>query len=185
MGRWGVARALTAAGTAALLLAACAPHKADPRAPLVRLNNARIDGVNYSTVPDALAAERQQWDRLLPELNKVADPVPGRVRIVIPDADRLRPLVLQEDQRRFNRVMAGDALTFEVETRRIQLRGYASVIERTGAFTSSEIVEQNDVRDPDFAGADFLVWYQVRTTNPDYTGTWTGHWEVLHVPAAC
>jgi S1-C subfamily serine protease len=40
------------------------------------------------------------------------------------------------------------------------------------------VVEQNDTRNPDIGTADYLVWYQVRTIQPDNTGAWLAHWQI-------
>jgi S1-C subfamily serine protease len=147
-------------------------------APLSRITNIKINGVDYATPAAALEAKRQANQRTLDTFAKSPEPIKGRARVVVPDRDRLRPLVAQELQQQLKRPVAGDLLEFEVASRQLDLRTFADALDKAGAFETVEVVEQNDVRNPDLGTMDYLVWYQVRTTLPDYTGPWLGHWLV-------
>jgi hypothetical protein len=168
-------------GLAFLLLESCRPPGqplVGGNGPITGVTNIKINGVNYATPAAALDAERQTNDKVVAALTHEADPIKGRARIVLPDHDRLRPLMAQVDQQALKRLVAGDALEFSVSTEQLSLRELADGLVASGAFQEATIAEQNEVLNPDFAGADFLVWYEVRTAFPNNAGPWVGRWQV-------
>jgi S1-C subfamily serine protease len=147
-------------------------------APVSKLKEIKINGVAYSTPAAALEARSAGQQKYLSDLARDADPIQGKARIIIPDADRLRPWVAQTMTRLAKRPVVGEALDFEVQMERLDNRAAAEAIEKSGTFESATIIEQNDVRDPPLGDADYLVWFQVRTLNPDNTGAWIGRWQI-------
>jgi S1-C subfamily serine protease len=164
---------------AALLLQGCKPPTViNSNAPITSISNIKVDGVNYTNEAEALDAQRRGQDKVVDAVPHETDPVKGRVRIVLPDHDRLRPLIAQTEQQALKRVVTGEALEFLTSQGQQNLRQLANSIVRSGAFESAAIVEQNDIVDPAFDGADYLVWFQVRTALPNNTGPWIGAWLV-------
>ena len=166
-------------GIVLLLLQGCkSPMAASNAGPITTINHIKIDGVEYSSQAAALEAQKQANDKRVDNLGHETDPIKGRARIILPDHDRLRPLVAQQDQQVLKRVVTGEALEYLTNLQQLGLRELADSLVRSGAFESATIVEQNDVLDPDFGGADFLVWFQVRTVLPNNAGRWIGTWLV-------
>lgn len=183
------------AALAALVVQSCAQPAAPPPppaaapspppapqavGPATNLTNIRINGVLYPTMDAALAAWRDGEQRPLDGLTRDPDPIKGSALVILPDHDRLRPLVAQEQAIAFKRQVAGAALDFFIEERRASIRAGADTLVRSGTFEKISVVEQNDVANPDMGDADFLVWYQVRTLLPNNTGSWVGLWQVRH-----
>jgi S1-C subfamily serine protease len=156
-------------------LGACAPERqavAPPAAPAAPAVTFTVDGVKYASRAAALAATRQKLGATLDAIPGERDPLSGRARIVVPDRDRLRPLVTQQVKR------AGEILEFALDADHDSLRAMADAVVRVRAFETATAVEQNDTADPDIGDADYLVWYQVRSVSANNTGPWTGGWFV-------
>lgn len=162
------------------LIAGCAPAAAaaDNTTPITTIHDIKINGVDYTSEAAALAARRQNEDKLLAALIREPDPIKGKVRVIVPDRDRLRPLVAHTEQQQFKRPVAGEALEFFVDEAQQNVHELADAVIRSGAFESAIMTEQNDVLTPDIGDADFLIWFQVRTTLPNNTGLWLGQWLV-------
>ncbi len=60
----------------------------------------------------------------------------------------------------------------------MSVHALADALVKSNAFESVSVVEQNDTRNPDMGTADYLVWYQVRTIQPDNSGAWLAHWQI-------
>jgi S1-C subfamily serine protease len=169
-----------------MVLQGCArPPEASPPAsaaaattPLDKVSSIKINGVAYATPAAALEALRQNSAKLVDGLAGEADPLKGRALIVIPDHDRLRPLAAQQGLMLFKRQVIGEALDYNIEMERQNIRVMADALVKSRTFEASTIVEQNDTRNPEIGDADYLVWYQVRTLLADNTGAWIGHWLV-------
>jgi S1-C subfamily serine protease len=137
----------------------------------------KIDGIVYHSAAEALDSWRLGLANKLNGLTLERQPIDGRARIVLPDHNRLRPLVAQK----FivaKQPQTSEALEFWIEQDRLSLRAMADALVKTHAFGGATIIEQNDTRNPDIGDADFLVWYQVRSVAPDNSGPWQGHWLV-------
>lgn len=128
----------------------------------------------------ALAATSRSYAALLPQIQTESEPIGRTVRIVLPDHDRLRPLAAQL----VKPPGSIGAIEFFAERERLELHGIADVLARSRLFSSATIVEQNDTVAPDPAGADYLVWFQVRSITPTNAGPWIGHWEMKRVGGA-
>ncbi len=155
-----------------------APTAAAANGPITTVKTITINGVFYATPAAALDGLRQTDEGYVAGVAHEADPVRGSVRIILPDADRLRPLVAQNLMQTLKRLVTGEALDFFIEESRINNRAAADALLKSGEFESGTIVEQNDVSDPPQGDAEYLVWFQVRTILPNNTGAWIGHWLV-------
>lgn len=141
-------------------------------------------GTTNSSPQAALAATRAQGEAGLAALPAEPDPVLGKVRIVIPDHDRLRPFAVSVMATQGPTPPAGIELTTSIADQMTHFS--ADALTRTGAFQRSELIQQNDTLNPDIADADFMVWFQV-FAQPRPTGTvWLGRWLVRRAgnPAA-
>ncbi len=107
-----------------------------------------------------------------------SNPIPGSVRIVVPDYDRLRVLVAQ----RIKPPVEG-AINYYAAQDEINARASAQAVVRGRVFANSAVVQQNDTAMPDAGGADYLLWYQVASVTPNNAGPWTGRW-LLKRPGA-
>lgn len=162
------------------LLQSCGPMPAQPGAnptgPVANLNFT-VNGVNYGrNEPAAMAARQENFDKQVAALKPDADPIKGRALIVLPDHDRLRPLVAQTAANALKRPVIGPALEALVDETQQNLRELADSIDKESAFQHVDIQEQNDVLNPAGNGVDFVIWYQVRTVLPNNTGLWVGAW---------
>jgi len=171
---------LLALGTAVALLAGCAgPVRTVAQAgPVNHITGYTVNGVHYTTATDALAAERRANDGYVEGVHHEADPITGSVRIILPDHDRLRPLVMQNLFAATKRQVIGQALDYYIDRDQLLISEAAKAILTSSAFEQGSTVVQNDVLDPPQGDADYLVWFQVRTALPNNTGAWIGHWLV-------
>lgn len=185
--RAGLSAKIGVLAMVALVAQSCAQPAAPPPAataapvgPITTVSNIKINGVPYATTDAALVAWRDGEEKPLAGLSRDADPIKGSALVIIPDHDRLRPLLAQEELNLFKRVVTGAALDFFIEERRLSLHAGADTLVKSGTFEKITVVEQNDVANPDMGDADFLVWFQVRTALPNNTGPWIGQWQVRH-----
>ena len=127
--------------------------------------------------PDAaLRADSRMFSQIVAMMEPgSAPPIPGTVRIVLPDHDRLRATVAPAI-----RNASPAAADFNAETLRISLRSYADILVHSHVFSSATVVEQNDTQAPDAAGADYVVWYRVFPVAGNVAGIWAGAWDVKH-----
>jgi S1-C subfamily serine protease len=166
------------------LLGSCAPmatNRPQPAAatgPISTVNGANVNGAHYATAAAAVDALRGSEEGYVAQVAPEADPIKGTVRIILPDHDRLRPLVAQNFAQVTKRIVTGAALDFLIDEFQVGLQAAADAVVKTGEFSSASVVVQNDVLNPEQGDADYLVWYQVRTILPNNTGAWLGHWVV-------
>jgi S1-C subfamily serine protease len=167
-----------------LLLAGCvqpAPNPARPAGPVPEpdhIGGIKFNGVAYASADAALAALRDIQAKQILGLAKDVRPLPGRALVIIPDRDRLRPLIAQKLQQMLKRPVGGEALAFNIEVEHQEVRAMADALAQARPFETVTVVEQNDTRDPDIGDAGYLVWFQVRTLAPDNTGPWYSRWQV-------
>jgi S1-C subfamily serine protease len=118
------------------------------------------------------------------QLATEADPIKGRVLIVLPDHDRLRPFVQQLQTARLKRPVTGSALDFFIDEVHQNLRELSDSIVKNSAFQTIAVEERNDVMNLPTTGSDFVIAYQIRTILPNNTGAWTGAWIVRRAGSA-
>jgi len=164
------------------LLAGCAQPVATNNAaqtgPVTTFKSIKFNGVDYATPAAALDAERSLEASRVAGVAAESDPIKGSVRIVVPDLDRFRPLATQEAQKILKRPVGGEVADYNTQRWHLGAKFAADGLVQSHEFESATVAEQNDVRDPDQGDAQYVVWYQVRTTLPDNTGPWIGHWLV-------
>lgn len=131
-----------------------------------------VNGTPYATAQQALDAGWQISNGYIQALQPQAAPLPGKARIVIPDRDRLRPLVAQGIVRFF----IGEALDFRIDLERQELLLDVAALKQGKAFATIVTAEQNDTIAPDIGDADFLIWFQVRSETPANGGPFVGTW---------
>src|SRR5262245_527238 len=83
----------------AVLLLGCTPEPPVP-SPAAQpqpgqVTSIKIDGVDYRTPREALEAMKRSIDAAVAGLPKESDPLRGKVRVVLPDHDRMRPVLAQ------------------------------------------------------------------------------------------
>jgi S1-C subfamily serine protease len=130
----------------------------------VTINGRQMDAVT------ALNTISRNDAATLGQIPAAAHPIAGTARIVLPDHDRLRLLVKQGDR------LGPGATNLVAEQQRLSLHLFADTVARSRLFTSAAITEQNDTAAPDAGGADYLIWFQVRSLRPNNAGPWVGAW---------
>jgi S1-C subfamily serine protease len=125
----------------------------------------------YSSGAAALADFRRDLDYRLTAVTVSPKPLPGKALIVVPDRDRLRPLIMST---------ASPAARADLETpisfRYLYIRAQAAAIGRAKIFEKADLSERNDTAAPTMDGYDYLIWFQVKSMRPDFTGAWTAQW---------
>jgi S1-C subfamily serine protease len=156
------------------ILVGCARPVATNNAtgPISKVTNVKVGDVSYPSAAAALDAIKRNNERYLDGIAVEPDSMKGSLRVVLPDGDRLRPLILQEAKQS----VQGEALDLLVESRRLGNRAAADSVVKAKEFAAVTIVEQNDVLDPGPGNAEFVLWFQVRTAQPNNTGAWIGQW---------
>jgi len=150
----------------ALALAACAPINQGG------VLTVTVDGVKYPSAEAAIAAQRQAAEAGIAGLPKETDPLLGKVRIVLPDRDRLRPLVISSNRG----PLTPAAMDYFININYQNQREAANAIMQSGVFQNAQLVEQNDTVNPDIGDAEFIVWHQIA---PIANGAvWQGRWLV-------
>jgi S1-C subfamily serine protease len=138
----------------------------------------KINGVTYTGEAAALDALRETDDGYVAALPPEPDPVHGSVLIVVPDHDRLRPLLQQTVLAAAKRPVPAPVLDFFIHEFLLGLHSNADALVKRGTFERATVSERNDTLNPDIGDADYLVWFEVRTTGPNDTGAWFGRWFV-------
>lgn len=136
------------------------------------LKTVKIDGMDMSPAA-ALDRVNQHNSTLLAQIPPDGHPMGKTVRIVVPDHDRLRPLMLQ----RYKTAQPG-TIEFMAERERLDEHFLADVLQRSGLFRSITVEEQNDTVAPDPGAADYLIWLQVRSLTPNNMGPWAAGWRM-------
>ncbi len=137
-----------------------------------------IDG--QTIAPEAaLATLGERYALTVGQITPMDHPSAVRVRVVLPDHDRLRLLALQR-----TRGIQGGATEFQTEMQRLDLHEVADAVVRSQAFAAADIVEENDTSWPDAAGADDVLWFQVQSMRPNNAGPWVGTWQMRRAAGA-
>lgn len=164
----------------ALLFAAalqgCAPQNANSTAPISNMTF-KVNGTPTDE-SGMLAARKSAIDKQVAGIATESDPIKGSVLIILPDHDRLRPLVAQQQTIALKRLVTGQALESLVDEEQQGLHELSDAIVKNGAFQTVTVEERNDVIDLPTSGTDYVIVYQVRTLLPNNTGAWLGGWLV-------
>jgi len=125
----------------------------------------------YTSAAAMLSDFRRDLDYRLTAVAVSPTPLKGKALIVVPDRDRLRPLIMS---------LASPATKADPETpitaRYLFIRAQAAAIGRAKIFEKAELSERNDTAAPAMDGYDYLVWFEVKSIRPDFAGPWTGQW---------
>lgn len=132
-----------------------------------------MNGGAVMTAQAALQAKARTDAAQRAQLPIEPHPIQARVRIVVPDHNRMRPLVMQQLPRATPQVVA-----FATREESLDLHDLAKIIAHSRLFRSSEITVQNDTAAPPMDGADYLIWFEVRSLTLNDAGPWFGHWEM-------
>src|SRR5882672_8040770 len=81
------------------------------------LKSVKVNGREFSTPAAALDAIRLSYNESLGALMVEPDPVSGRARVIVPDRDRLRPMV-QQTFMRTPTIMSTEVLEFYINNSR-------------------------------------------------------------------
>ena len=125
----------------------------------------------YTSAAAMLADFRRDLDYRLTAVAVSPTPLAGKALIVVPDRDRLRPLIISSA----SPATKADPETW-ISSRYLFIRAQASAIARARIFEKSEIAERNETVAPAMEGYDYLIWFQVKSVRPDFAGPWTGQW---------
>lgn len=155
-----------------LALTACAP--VNTRAP--GQVSITYKGVRYASPQAAVDAKRLDGEATLARIPKQTDPILGKVRIVLPDRDRLRPFAISTALTAGYHSAVINEYIDEQDEAMVHLS--ADALTRTGAFKSAKVVVQNNTTNPSAAGADFVIWFQVFAQARPTGTVWLGRWLV-------
>jgi S1-C subfamily serine protease len=133
----------------------------------------------YATAAAMLSDFRRDLEYRLTAVTVSPTPLKGKALIVVPDRDRLRPLVMS---------MATPAIKADPDTpissRYLFIRAQASAIMRARIFEKTDLSERNETTAPATDGYDYLIWFEVKSLRPDFTGPWTAQWLMRKAGAA-
>lgn len=170
----------------AAALQSCAPPPAqnagNTGVPLMNVNNLTYNGANYGADEKGwLAAQKANEDSFVAQLATESDPIKGRALVVLPDHDRLRPLVAQQEAAAQKHPVAGRALDVAIDRAQMNLGELSDSIVKNAAFQTVTVSERNDVVNIPTTNTDYVIVYEVRTLLPNNTGNWIGVWLVRRV----
>jgi S1-C subfamily serine protease len=144
--------------------------------------NYTYKGEKFDSANGALAAHKRDVDAQVAAVTPVPSPLHGRALLVIPDRDRMRPLIRAGVFKSTN--PTPEALDFAVDFTRQMLRGVSEALARGRLFDSIAVVVRNDTEQPSIESYDYLVWYQVKSIGANFAGPWTGQWLIQKRGAA-
>jgi S1-C subfamily serine protease len=151
-------------------LSACAQPK-----PLRPAESWTWQGQSFSSSEALLMAVRDEQMMLSAAVGPVSERIGGRAKAVIPDVDRLKPLVRQLEQ---GKPQSDHSIDTKARAFQLALAAKLDALERAKLFDSITRVIQNDTSDPVIDGYDHLVFFEVETTGPNLSGQWLGRWKV-------
>jgi S1-C subfamily serine protease len=126
----------------------------------------------YTSPAEALADYQRDLDNQITAVTVSPTPVAGKALIVLPDRARMRPLVTNT----LGTAMTAEATAYLVAWRHRYLWAVANAIVRARLFQTIQIVERNDTVEPAMDGYSYVIWFQVKSVRPDFTGPWIGQW---------
>jgi S1-C subfamily serine protease len=157
---------LAALATLVACLSSCAPINAPGRLTVT------VDGVRYPSPEAAIAAQQQIAEAAIAGLPEERDPLLGKVLIVLPDRDRLRPYELFVN----HGTLTPAALDYFVDVNHMLERMTVDALLKNHTFQTAHVTEQNETDNPDIGNADYLVWFQISRL---YNGAaWRGRWVI-------
>jgi|HubBroStandDraft_1064217.scaffolds.fasta_scaffold00449_24 S1-C subfamily serine protease len=146
----------------ALALTACK----NPQAPVY----VTLEGQNYQSADAARVAYKALTDQQTAAVTPVADRIGGRLLVVLPDADRVRPLVAKSG------TLLEGTTSLLIEFGQAGHQAVVDSIKRSNLFDVVETSVRNDTENPPDTGYDYVLWFRVATTGPNHTGQVYGRW---------
>jgi len=140
---------------------------AQPSAP----GNVNWQGHQYRTADEFREAVKDLHDKQLEAIAPMSDRIGGRVLVILPDPDRLRPVVMT-----WAHNVSPPVMDLFIEYDQKDDRTVAEGVKRSNLFDSVEVVERNDTENPPDTGYDYVLWHKVGTTGPNHTGRWYAQW---------
>jgi hypothetical protein len=98
-------------------------------------------------------------------------PVGGRALLVLPDRDRLRPMVRSVFK---NSVPTDQQLGWVIDFERQTLEGVSDAVVKSRIFQSVTVSERNETAQPAIDSYDYLLFFQVSQLGT--TNLWSGRW---------
>ncbi|HJT08532.1 MAG TPA: serine protease [Stellaceae bacterium] len=125
----------------------------------------------YSDGASALAAHQRDIADQVAAVPIAAQPAGGRALLVVPDRDRLRPLMRSLFK---TRVPTDEQLDWAIDFERQALQGVSDAVVRSRIFQSVTVLERNDTAQPAIDTYDYLLFFQVMQVGA--TNLWNGRW---------
>jgi S1-C subfamily serine protease len=156
---------LSAIFLAAVVVAGCVQQ------PVASKTTYTYKSQKYTDPASALAAHQRDVDAQLAAVPVEAAPVGARALIVVPDPDRLRPMM-----RGVFKTIAptSEQLGWAIDFERQALHGVSDAVVKSRIFQSVTVEERNDTAQPAIDTYDYLLFFQV--TQAGATNLWTGRW---------
>ena len=170
LGNLAISKMRTTARTLAILLAltgglgGCA-HQAGQSEISINYN-----GKTFTSLDAFRATYMAEFTAQLDGVAPLPDRIGGKALIVLPDADRLRPIAVASNHATANNI---DAF---VAYHQSAAQSVADAMRRANLFDSVQVVVQNDTENPTGYGYDYVVWLKATTTGPNHTGQWYDRW---------
>jgi trypsin-like peptidase len=130
----------------------------------------------YTDAAGVLAAHKRDIAAQLAAVPVSPAPVAGRAVIVLPDRDRLRPMMRTVVTKGTNVVPSDEQLAWAIEFQRDALHGISDAVTRSRLFQSVTVLERNDTAQPVVDNYDYLLFFQVAPVAGSSTGAWAGRW---------
>ncbi len=132
--------------------------------------NIAWNGETYRSAEAYRAAFSAYDSKLVAAVPVMSDRIGGRVLMILPDADRIRPLTVKTA----NQPAANTQLFVEYDQASFQT--VVDSVKRSKLFDSVEVSVRNDTESPPDLGYDYVLWVKVATTGPNHTGQWFSRW---------
>jgi S1-C subfamily serine protease len=132
------------------------------------------NGTKYYDASSALAAHDRDVAAQIDALPAATVTLPAHAVIVLPDRDRLRPLV--RSNFRGPAVVTDDLLNYAIAFQQRTLTGIAESITKSHLFQSVSVLERNDTLQPGVTDYDYLLVFEVKPIGLDQDQKWSGRW---------
>ena len=129
----------------------------------------------YADAASALAAQQRDLGERVAAVPIAPTPLAARAVIVVPDRDRLRPL-MRTVLTAAKIVPTDMQLDFAVDLERQIVRASADSVVRSRLFQTASVVVSNDTVTPTVDNYDYLLVFQVKPATATATGAWIGRW---------
>lgn len=125
----------------------------------------------YSDAASVLAAHQRDIAAQVAAVPVASAPVGGRALLVLPDRDRLRPMVRSVFK---NSVPTDQQLGWAIDFEHQTLQGVSDAVVRSRIFQSVTVSERNETAQPAIGTYDYILFFQVSQLGT--TNLWAGRW---------